>query len=88
MAIHTRAARENILDRIIQDVAQSEHPGDIWRRHHDRERRLGRMRVRMEIAMFEPTRVPFLFDARRVVILWKFRHRGGIIRESGAIASW
>ena len=37
-ALHTRASRENILDSIVENVAKRKHAGDVWRRHHDRER--------------------------------------------------
>ena len=36
-SVHPRAPRQNILNRIIQNVAEGEHAGDVRRRHHDRE---------------------------------------------------
>jgi hypothetical protein len=39
-SLHPRAARENVLDRVVQNMAEREHAGDVRRRHHDRKRRL------------------------------------------------
>src|SRR5436853_7542202 len=48
---HSSATDQNVLDRIIQHVPKSEDAGDVWRRHHDRERRLRRLSVSLKIAL-------------------------------------
>ena len=39
-APHPRTAGENVLNGVVEHVTERKHAGDIWRRHHDRERRL------------------------------------------------
>ena len=34
-ALHARPTTENVLDRVVQNVAERKHAGDVWRRHHD-----------------------------------------------------
>ena len=75
VTLHSRASGENVLDRIVQNMAEREDTGDVRRRHDDGERRLRRMRIRAEIALLQPARVPLRLDAGRVVIFRKFRHR-------------
>ena len=86
-ALHPGATRENVLDRVVEHVPKREHAGDVRRRHDDRKRRLCRMRIRVKIAGLQPACVPFLLDARRIVIFWKVRHRCEYIAEHAAIAS-
>ena len=74
-ALHSRAARENILDGVVEHVAERKHAGNVWRGHHDRERRFRRFRVRNEIAIFHPALIPFRFNGFWIVSLRKFSHR-------------
>jgi len=37
-AKHARATSENILDRIVEDMPESERAGNVWGRNDDRER--------------------------------------------------
>lgn len=39
--LHAGATGENVLDRVVQNMAERQHTSDVRRRHHDRERRLG-----------------------------------------------
>ena len=87
VSAHPRTTREDILNGVVQYMTEGEHARDVRRRHHDGECRLGRMRIRAKVAMLQPARIPFLFNARRIVIFWKFRHRAGIIRASSTIAT-
>src|SRR6266511_1906082 len=73
-ALHSRAARKNILDGVVEHVAEREHAGNVWRGHHDRERRLRRFRVRNEIAIFHPALIPFRFKQLWIVSLRNFCH--------------
>jgi hypothetical protein len=74
-ALHSRAARENVLNGVIEHMTERKHAGDVWRGHHDRERRLRRIRIRNEVAIFRPTLIPFRFDRLWIVSLRKFCHR-------------
>ena len=74
MAQHARAPGQNILDGVVQDVPEREHAGDVRRRNDDGECRLGRTRVRMKIAAFEPVLIPLRFDGGGVVSFWQFGH--------------
>ena len=49
-SLHPGAPREDVLDRIVQDMPESQDAGDVRRRDHDRIGRLRRMCVRPEIA--------------------------------------
>src|SRR5215470_3540855 len=73
--LHTSAPCENVLNGVVEDVAEREHAGDIWRRHYDRERRLRRLRIRNEIAIFHPTLIPLRFNRLWIVSLREFSHR-------------
>src|ERR1700720_3781800 len=73
-SLHARAARENVLNRIVENVAKRQHTGDVRRRHHDRKRRLGRLRISLEIVIVDPTLIPLWLNRSWVVCLWKPRH--------------
>src|SRR6476469_2164134 len=74
-SLHPRAASENVLNRVVQNMAEREHARDVRRRHHDRKRRLRRLRICYEIAILEPTLIPLRFNRLRIVPLRKFSHR-------------
>ena len=74
-ALHPRASGENVLDAVIQNVAEGEHAGDVGRRHDDRERLLLRIRVRPEVVIVDPTLIPFRLNRLRIVGLRKLSHR-------------
>jgi len=73
-ALHARAARENVLDAVIQDVAEGERAGDVRRRHHDGERLLLRIRVRFEVVVVDPTLIPFRLNRPRIVSFGELGH--------------
>src|SRR6516165_5025418 len=50
-SLHSCAASENILNRVVQNMAEREHAGNVWRRHHDRKRWLFGLRICYEIAI-------------------------------------
>src|SRR5437763_6638021 len=50
-SLHSRAACKNVLDRVVQNMSEREHAGDVRRRHHDRKRWLRRLRICYEIAI-------------------------------------
>ena len=66
-ALHPGAAREDVLDRVVQDVTECQHAGNVGRRNDDGERRLARLWIGFKIAIVDPTRVPFGLDRFRVV---------------------
>src|SRR5262249_50238946 len=66
---------ENILDRVVQNMAERQHTRDIRRRHHDRKRRLRRLGIRDKIAILQPALVPLRFNGIRIVPFRKFSHR-------------
>src|SRR5437667_5124624 len=73
-ALHARTARENVLDRVVEDVAKGENAGDIGRRNHNRESWLCGARIRSKIVIFDPARVPLRLDCFWVVRFRKLRH--------------
>ena len=73
--LHPRAACENVLDRVIQNMAEREHARDVRRRHHDRKRWLRRLRIRDEITIRQPALIPLRFNGIRVVSFGQFSHR-------------
>src|SRR6266487_5632315 len=73
-ALHSCASRKNVLDGVVEHVAERKHAGNVWRGHHDRERRLRRIRIRNEIAIFHPALIPFWFNGFWIVSLRKLSH--------------
>ena len=61
-ALHSRAAAKNVLNCVVEHVPKREHPRDVWRRHHDCERRLRRFLIRNEIVIVDPALIPFRFN--------------------------
>ena len=60
-AVQLLEADENVLQRVVQDVAHRQLARDVRRRNDDRVRLLGRIHVRMEIAALFPYLVPLGF---------------------------
>src|SRR6476469_6004236 len=81
--LHPRAACENILDRVPQNMAECKHPRDVRRRHHDRKRWLRGLRICYEVTVLQPALIPLRFDRLRIISLGKFSHRDQS-SESGA----
>ena len=61
------ATGQNILERVIEHMAQGQDTGDIRRRNDQRVGRSQGGRIRREATRFAPTGVPFLFDIARGV---------------------
>ncbi len=53
-ALHPLLPDEDVLQRVVQRVAQVQGPGDVRRRDDDRVRLLRRVRLAMEIALLLP----------------------------------
>ncbi len=83
--LHPRAACENVLDRVVQNMAEREHARDIRRRHHDRKRWLRRLRICYEIAMLNPAPIPLRLNCIRIISFGELWHRASI-RNGAAIA--
>src|SRR5437762_5464284 len=81
--LHPRAACENVLDRVVQSMAEREHSRDVRRWHHNRKRWLRGLRICYEIAILQPALIPLRFNGIRIVPLRKFNHRDQS-SESGA----
>src|SRR4029450_1031375 len=82
-SLHPCAACENVLNRVVQNMAEREHSRDVRRRHHDRKRWLRGLRICYEIAILQPALIPLRFNSGRIVPLGKFSHRDQS-SESGA----
>ncbi len=57
-----RAAGEDVLQRVVQDVAEMQNTGDIRRRNDDRIPVLLGGRIGFEAFSGDPSRIPFGFD--------------------------
>ena len=62
-------------DRRAERVAHVQRARDVRRRHDDRERRLGRGLVAVEVPARHPFRIPARFNLLRFVVLGSLRHR-------------
>src|SRR5947207_11012792 len=74
-ALHSRATRKDVLDGVVEYVAERKHACDVWWRHHDREGRLRRVRICDEIAILHPALIPFRLNRLWIVSLREFCHR-------------
>src|SRR5262249_30113064 len=74
-AFHPSLAGEDVLDRIIQDMAHVEHARDVRRWDDDGVSRLYGSRVRHEAPVTDPEVIPFILDGLRVVSFGNFRHK-------------
>ncbi len=84
---HPCAACEDVLDGVVQNMAEREDAGDVRRRHHDRKRRLRRLRIRHEIAILQPALIPLRFNGIRIVSFRKFSHRDQSSESRSAFAT-
>ena len=71
-ALHAVVAREEVLQRVVEGVAEVERGRDIRRRDEDRVRLAGRRGLGMEAARGVPTRAHDAFGLRRHIGLRKF----------------
>jgi hypothetical protein len=65
---HAMPARQNVDFRVVQHVANVQHPGHIRRRNDDGENRPGRLRVGFEQGFSDPE-----FRPARLDLLWFVR---------------
>ena len=74
LAVHARLAAKNVLDGIVENVAEREHAGDVRGWDDDGIRGLDGMLVRDEAFLVEPELIPFVLDGLRFVGFGDFRH--------------
>ena len=67
--LHPFLADHDILQRIVQGMAHMQLAGDVRRRHDDRERLFALIHFRMEIFLFHPSVIDWLFDFFRIISL-------------------
>ena len=65
--LHAPVPDQNILQGIVQRMPHVQLPGHIGRWYHDTVGLTLNMHIRLEIALFHPDPVPFLFDTMRVI---------------------
>ena len=76
--LHPFLADEDVLQGVVQGVAQVQGAGDVGRRDDDRVGLLGRVRLAMEEALGFPVGVPTVLGGGGVVLLGKvLNHRWG-----------
>ena len=76
---HAGAAGEDVLDGVVQDVAEGEDARHIWRRNDDGVGRAGLAHtsgVGFKAFVIQPALIPAGFDFRRRVGLVEFGHKG------------
>ena len=77
LALLPRAAGEDVLDRVVQHVAEVENPRDVRRRNDDRIRLRIRGFVTAEAIRVVPTLEPLRFYVLGLIGLAEFCHGGG-----------
>ena len=73
-------AGEDVLECVVQHMAEREDAGDIRRRDNDRVSGLRRGGVGGEVAVLDPPGIPLFFDGLGLVGLGQFRHGAGFNR--------
>src|SRR5690625_4460210 len=63
----TRAADQNILERVVENMPHRENARHIWRRNNDRVRLFFRIRRSLETIVFQPDGIPLFLDVARFV---------------------
>ena len=79
-----RAAREDVLQGVVEHVAKRKHAGHVGWWNDDGKSGLGRGGIRGKAAGLEPLGIPFLLHRTRFVSFGNFRHRTGHHSEAGA----
>ena len=74
LALLARAARENILNRVVEHMPHVQHARHVRRRNHNTVGRFRRVRISVETAALRPFLLPLLFNDRRFVRLGQFSH--------------
>ena len=73
-------AGEDVLECVVEHMAERENAGDIRRRDDDRVGGLRRGGVGGEVAVLDPPGIPLFFDGLGLVGLGQFRHGAGFNR--------
>ena len=72
-----RAPRQDVLQGVVQYVAERQHAGHVGRRDDDAEAGLGRGRIGREAARFDPFPIPPFLHGAGLVGFGNFGHRTG-----------
>ena len=64
---HLLPPDQDVLQRVVQNMAKRQYPGDVRGRNNDRERRFRRTRCGAEVPARFPLRIPGLLDLGRSV---------------------
>ena len=70
---HAMLADENILQRVVDRMAQMQRPGDIRRRNDDAIRLPRRLRVGRKASLLDPDPAGLCLDRDRDHSFWRFR---------------
>ena len=81
LALLARPPCKDILQRVVEHMAEVQNPGDIRRRDDNRVRILGRSRIGFETFPIEPSGIPPGFDRTRFIGFRQFRHRRGCLPD-------
>src|SRR5690606_3764004 len=73
VSLHSLPADQDVLQGVVQSMADVQVPRNIGRRNHDGEGRLGRIFSGLEKASFHPVIVPFFFRLLGIIGGWKLR---------------
>ncbi len=74
VALKPGATAKDVLDSVVENVAECEDASDIGRWNHDRVFGFGRCRLRVVEAGVHPARIKFLLDWCRIVGFGEFWH--------------
>ena len=85
VALHPPPPDQDILDRVIQGMAQVQRPGDVRRRDDDGVGVLLARRVGMKIPFFEPEIIPTTLGVLGVVLLGEFGGAHARSERKGAV---
>ena len=69
-----RAAHQDILNGVVQHMAQVEHSRDVGGRNDDGVGRLFGSRVSLETTFFNPEGLPLFFHEGRIICFGQIRH--------------
>ena len=78
IALHSLVTDQDILHGVIQRMSHMKLSGNIWRRHHNRERLLAvsasALCIGVEIFAVQPFLIQAIFNIRRIICLFQFFH--------------
>jgi len=85
VALHFFPADEEILDRVIEDMAHGEHAGHVGRRDHDRIGVFGGPGIGVEQLVLFPESVPAVFHQGGIIGFFEFARAHG---ETNLSSAW